>query len=71
MPRKIIMEAIAANDKYDKPSGLDKYIYKKLTAKKKKSLKAKAKDNVRTRQVKSGLGAAGVTNAQMKKLQGK
>lgn len=62
------MEAIAANDKYDKPSRLDNYIYKKLTAKKRK---LKAKDNVRTQQVKSGLGAAGVTNAQMKKLQGK
>jgi hypothetical protein len=69
MPRKIIMEAIAANDKYDKPSRLDNYIYKKLTAKKKKTLKAK--DGKRTQAVKSGLSAAGLSEAEIKKLQGK
>jgi hypothetical protein len=56
-------------DKYDKPSTLDKFIYKILKARKAKKLKGKV--TTRTGQVTSGLKAAGLTDAELAKLRGK
>jgi len=56
-------------DKYDKPSWLDKAILKRLKARKKKQLKAKFK-TTRTKHVEGGLKAAGLSDADIRRLQG-
>lgn len=52
-------------------SDLKKSVRDYFTKKKKVTTQPARKDNVRTKQVKSGLSAAGLSDAEIKRLQGK
>ena len=60
-------------DEYDRPSALDKFILKRLKARKARKLKRKKKsvETTRTKVVTTGLKRAGLSEAEIRRLKGK